>query len=249
MATPVPAVAGIDDFERELLALRAREKAHARAGDAIAAARRRLPMTEVPPDTVVVGPDGPVPFGDVFDGRDELIVYSHMFHDDQPWEAQCEGCTRNVWNMGHPADAAYLNAHGVTFAVLGDGPYAQLAAFRAFMGYTVPWYSNAHLDHPTVGVAGRISCYVRQGDRVYLTYWTTGRGDEVMSPSFGLLDLTAYGRRESWEDSPAGWPQRPTHALLRTDEHGAPMGAGGGGRPVPQWTRPGVAESGPTMAP
>jgi hypothetical protein len=85
------------------------------------------------------------------------------------------------------------------------------------MGYTAPWYSNAHLDDPTVGVAGRISCYLRREDKIYLTYWTTGRGDEVMSPLFGLLDMTAYGRREEWEDSPEGWPQFPTHSFLRTD--------------------------------
>jgi hypothetical protein len=72
-----------------------------------------------------------------------------------------------------------------------------------------------------VGVAGRISCYLRREDKIYLTYWTTGRGDEVMSPLFGLLDMTAYGRREEWEDSPEGWPQFPTHSFLRTDEHGA----------------------------
>jgi predicted dithiol-disulfide oxidoreductase (DUF899 family) len=196
-------------------------------------------MTEVPPDTIVIGPDGPIPFGDVFEGRDELIVYSHMFHDGKPWESQCEGCTRNTWPMQHAADAAYLNANGITFAILGDGPYDEIAAFRDFMGYTTPWYSNAHLDDPTVGVAGRISCYLRRGDRIYLTYWTTGRGDEVMSPSYGLLDLTAYGRREQWEDSPEGWPRFPTHSVMRTDEHGTPVGVRGG-RPVVQWTRPGV---------
>lgn len=158
---------------------------------AIAAARRRLPMTEVPPDTTVIGPDGPVPFGNVFEGRDELVVYSHMFYDGKPWAWQCEGCTRNSWPMQDAADAAYLNANGITFAILGDGPYEEIAAFRDFMGYTAPWYSNADLDDPTVGVAGRISCYLRREDRIYLTYWTTGRGDEVMSPVFGLLDMTA----------------------------------------------------------
>jgi len=165
MTTPAPTVTDHDDFERQLLELRKREKAHTREGDAIAAARRRLPMTEVPPDTTVIGPDGPVPFGDVFEGRDELVVYSHMFHDGKPWEWQCEGCTRNSWNMGHAADAAYLNANGITFAILGDGPYEEIAAFRDFMGYTVPWYSIAHLDDPTVGVAGRISCYLRREDK------------------------------------------------------------------------------------
>ena len=155
--------------------------------------------------------DGPVPFGDVFEGRDELVVYSHMFYDGEPWEWQCEGCTRNSWPMQDAADAAYLNANGITFAILGDGPYEEIAAFRDFMGYTAPWYSNAHLEDPTVAHAGRIACYLRREDKIYLTYWTTGRGDEVMSPSFGLLDLTAYGRREEWEDSPEGWPQTPPY--------------------------------------
>ena len=218
-----------------------REKAHTREGDAIAAARRRLPMTEVPPGTTVVGPDGPVPFGDVFEGRDELVVYSHMFYDGEPWEWQCEGCTRNSWAMQHAADAAGLNAYGITFAILAPGPYEELAAFRDFMGYTTPWYSTAHIeDDPTVGGSGRICCYLRREGKIYLTYWTTARGDEVMNPLFGLLDMTAYGRREEWEDSPEGWPQIPTHSFLRTDEHGAPMGPRNGGRPVYQWTRPGV---------
>jgi predicted dithiol-disulfide oxidoreductase (DUF899 family) len=123
MTTPTPPVTDHDDFQRQLLELRKREKAHTHEGDAIAAARRRLPMTEVPPDTTVIGPDGAIPFGDVFEGRDELIAYSHMFHDGKPWESQCEGCTRNTWPMQHAADAAYLNANGITFAILGDGPY------------------------------------------------------------------------------------------------------------------------------
>lgn len=210
MITPAPPVTDHDHFERQLGELLEREKAHTREGDAIAAARRRLPMTEVPTDTNVVGPDGPVPFGDIFEGRDELIVYSHMFYEGKPWEWQCEGCTRNSWNMGNADHAAYLNANGITFAFLVDGPYEEIAAFRDFMGYTAPWYSNAHLDHPTVAHAGRLACYLRREEKIYLTYWTTGRGDEVLSPSFALLDRTAYGPRS-------------------------------GGRPVPQWTRPGSA--------
>ena len=244
---PMPEITDRATFQARLDELRVREKAHTRAGDAIAAARRRLPMTQVPPDTTVIGRDGPVPFDEVFEGRDELVTYSHMFYAGKPWEWQCEGCTRNSWPMRDAADSAYLNAHGITFAILGDGTYEELAAFREFMGHTVPWYSIAHLDDPTVGIAGRVSCYLRRDDAIYLAYWTTGRGDEVMNPVFGLLDMTAYGRREAWEDSPDGWPQLPTHSLLRTDEHGAPMGPRHGGRPVPQWTRPGVTGvGGPT---
>jgi predicted dithiol-disulfide oxidoreductase (DUF899 family) len=238
MSTPAPPVTDHDDFERQLEALRAREKAHTREGDALAAARRRLPMTEVPADATVVGADGRIPFGDVFAGRDELVVYSHMWYAGEPWEWQCEGCTRNSWSMQHAADHAALNAYGITFAVLAPGPWDELAAFRDFMGYTTPWYSTAGLDHPTLAHAGRLACFLRRDDRIYLTYWTTARGDEVLSPLFGILDRTVYGRREEWEDSPDGWPQLPTHSLLRTDEHGAPQGPRDGGRPPYQWTRP-----------
>ena len=187
-------------------------------------------MTEVPPDTTVIGPDGPVPFGDVFEGRDELVVYSHMFYDGEPWEWQCEGCTRNSWPMQDAADAAYLNANGITFAILGDGPYEEIAAFRDFMGYTVPWFSAHGIDDPVLGRDfGAIACFLRVGDRVFHTYETTGRGVEAIMGSLKMLDMTAYGRQEVWEDSPEGWPQRPTYASWRRD-----------GRPTAQWTRPGA---------
>jgi predicted dithiol-disulfide oxidoreductase (DUF899 family) len=236
----MPRITDLEDFERGLLELREREKAHTREGDAIAAARRRLAMTEVPPGTTVVGAQGEVPFVEVFDGRDELIVYNHMFYDGEPPEWQCEGCTRNTWPMQHAEDAAGINAYGITFAVLSPGPFEELAAFRKFMGYTTPWYSTAHLDHPTIALSGRVYCYLRRDERIFVTYSTTARGDEFLSPLFGLLDRTAYGRREAWEDSPEGWPQTPTHARLRTDAHGAPTGPRDGGRPPYQWTRPGV---------
>src|SRR5688500_16733487 len=61
-----------------------REKAHTREGDALAAARRRLPMVEVDGAVEVVGRDGPVPFLDVFQGRDELVVYHSMWYDGAP---------------------------------------------------------------------------------------------------------------------------------------------------------------------
>lgn len=243
MTVPAPESIPLEDFERQLTALRDHEKAHTREGHAIAAARRRLPMTPVPEHITVVGPDGRVPFAEVFGGRNELITYSHMFHEGQPWEWQCEGCTRNAWTMRHAADAAYLNADGITFAFLVDGPWSEVAEFRDFMGYTAPWWSIGDVDDPTVGVAGRLSCYLRTDDGIFLTYWTTGRGDEVLNPTFALLDRTVYGRREAWEDSPNGWPQRETHAMLRTNERGTPTGPREGGRPVPQWTRPGLRPS------
>jgi predicted dithiol-disulfide oxidoreductase (DUF899 family) len=214
-----------------------REKAHTREGDAIAAARRRLPMVEVDATVQVVGPDGPVPFVDLFDGRDELVVYTHMWHDGAPPQGQCEGCTWTAWGL---RDAVYLNARGVSFAVLTTGEWQEVARFVEFMGYTQPWYSVRGLAEPVGGDMGRLVCFLRDGDRVFLTYETTGRGNEVTSPHFALLDLTPYGRREAWQDVPDGWPQgREPCWYWRTDADGNATW-GPTGRPVPQWTRPGA---------
>src|SRR5687768_8045939 len=115
-----------------------REKAHTHEGDAIAAARRRLPMVELDGTVQVVGPDGLVPFLDLFQGRDELLVYKHMWHDGAPHQGQCEGCTTTAWQQ---KDAVYLNARGVSFAILTTGPWDEVAPYLEFMGYTQPWYS------------------------------------------------------------------------------------------------------------
>ncbi|MEU6982255.1 DUF899 domain-containing protein [Streptomyces sp. NPDC046324] len=225
-----------------------REKAHTHEGDAIAAARRRLPMVEFDGTVEVVGPDGPVPFLDLFQGRDELVVYKHMWYDGAPHQGQCEGCTTTAWHM---KDAVYLNARGVSFAVLTTGPWDEVASYVAFMGYTQPWYSVRDVDEPVGGAMGYVTCFLRDGDRTFLTYSTTGRGNEPVNGSLGLLDMTPYGRREAWEDNPEGRPEAPD-AGSPVGGHGAPIcwywrtdadGVatwGPTGRPVPQWTRPGA---------
>ena len=73
-----------------------------------------------------------------------------------------------------------------------------------------------------------IVCYLRQGSKVFETYWMTRRGVEAMDNSYRLLDLTAYGRQEKWEDSPTGWPKA-------WGESKQPMRADG--RPIDQWRR------------
>lgn len=227
--TAAPPVADRETWLRERAALLVREKAHTREGDAIAAARRRLPMTEVAPISLV-GAHGPTPLADIFAGRDQLVVYKHMWHPGKPFEDQCEGCTATIWDF---QKAAYLEERGISFAVFGEGPYEEMAPFREFMGYTHPWYSTHGVDDPAYAGGGVIACYLRRGDRFFLTYETTGRGVEAIMASHKLLDMTAYGRQETWEDSPAGWPQEPTYTRWRRD-----------GRPVPQWTRPGVGPVG-----
>lgn len=214
-----------------------REKAHTREGDAIAAARRRLPMVEFDGKAEVWGPDGPVPFLDLFQGRDELVVYKHMWYDGAPHQGQCEGCTTAAW---HLKDAVYLNARGVSYAVLTAGAWDEVAAYVDFMGYTEPWYSVRDVAGPAGGDMGYITAYLRDGDRAYLTYSTTARGVERINASLGLLDMTPYGRGETWEDTPEGWPEG-RHACWswRTDAEGNSTW-GPTSRPVPQWTRPGA---------
>jgi predicted dithiol-disulfide oxidoreductase (DUF899 family) len=215
-----------------------REKAHTRQGDALAAARRRLPMVELDGTVPVVGPDGPVPFLDLFEGRDELVVYHSMWYDATPHQGQCEGCTFNVWQM---RDATYLHARGVSFAVLTSGSWDEVAPYVEFMGYTtVPWYSVRDVEEPLLAEEGHLICYLRDGDRVFRTYSTTGRGNEPADGSLGLLDLTPNGRGEAWEDKPEGWPAgRDACWYWRSDAEGNATW-GPTSRPAAQWTRPGA---------
>ena len=217
-----------------------REKAHTHEGDAIAAARRRLPMVEFDPTIKVTGADGTVPFLDLFQGRKELIIYKHMWWDGAPHQGQCEGCTFTAW---HLQDTSYLKARGVSFAVVTVGKWNEVEPYIDFMGYREsgqPWYSVRDLDEPIGGEMGTISCFLRDGDRAFLTYSTTGRGNEPTAPYFALLDMTPYGRGEDWEDNPDGWPKGNHPAWYwRTDVNGN-SAWGPTGRPAPQWTRPGA---------
>ncbi|GAA1315374.1 DUF899 domain-containing protein [Pseudonocardia xinjiangensis] len=233
-APPVVDLATWQAARDELLV---REKAHTREGDALAAARRRLPMVELDGTVEVVGPDGPVPFLDLFQGRDELVVYKHMWFDGAPHQGQCEGCTTTAW---HLKDAVYLNARGVSFAVLTTGPWDEVASYVEFMGYTQPWYSVRGVEEPVGGNMGFITCFLHDGVRVFLTYSTTGRGNEPVNGSMSLLDMTPYGRGETWEDKPEDRPEgRPACWSWRSDAEGNATW-GPTSRPVPQWTRPGA---------
>jgi predicted dithiol-disulfide oxidoreductase (DUF899 family) len=224
---PVPAVVDRDAWQAQLDELLVREKAHTREGDALAAARRRLPMVEVDPSTPLTGADGPVPLIEVFEGRRQLMAYYFMWHPGNEAKDQCEGCT---FFTGQVRELAYLHSRDVTFAAIADGPYEEGAAYHDFMGWDVPWYAAG--DSAGALLAGRwfgmLVCYLQDGGRVFETYWRSGRGTEAMANSYSLLDLTLYGRQELWEDSPDGWPKRfnTVGEQFITD-----------GRPTAQWSR------------
>src|SRR5438270_13769938 len=101
----VPQITDRLTWQAKMDELRVREKARTRAGDALAAERRRLPMVEVDPQTPLIGADGPVPLIDLFDGRSQLIAYFFMWHTGRPAAEQCEGCS---FSTIHIHELSYL---------------------------------------------------------------------------------------------------------------------------------------------
>jgi predicted dithiol-disulfide oxidoreductase (DUF899 family) len=144
-----PPIVDRSTFQKEIEALRAREKAHTREGDSIAAARRRLPMVQVNGDTALMGKRGATTLLDAFAGRRILIAHYFMWHPGHSAAEQCEGCT---WVTSQVRELSYIHKRDVTFAVLCQGPDDESARYRDFMGWEMPWYSaQKSLDTLLVG--------------------------------------------------------------------------------------------------
>jgi len=199
-------------------ALLAKEKELTRAMDALAAERRRSPMVRVDEDYRFQGPDGPASLLDLFDGRSQLITYCFMWHGSDDF---CSGCSMFVDNLGHPA---HLHARDVSLALVSRGPLDEITRFKQRMGWTTPWFSSLGTGFNADVGAGdgfALNVFLRDGDDVYRTYFTTGRGVERLGSNWSLLDLTPFGRQEIWEDSPEGRPQTPPYSWWRLhDEYG-----------------------------
>src|SRR5690348_15381123 len=112
LSTSRPPVVDRATWQAEIDQLRVKEKAYTREGDALAAARRRLPMVEVDPGITLIGGRGPVPLLDVFEGRRQLVAYFHMWYDGAPAAQQCEGCT---FFNGQVRELAHLHSRDVTY--------------------------------------------------------------------------------------------------------------------------------------
>ena len=228
-----PPIVSHDEWQDARQELLVREKEITRARDALSAARRRLPMVAVEKDYTFVGPDGEVRLPDLFEGCRQLIVYHFMF--DPRWEVGCSGCTGYVDALG---DLSALRDRDTTFALVSRAPLAKLEAYKARRGWRWPWYSSygsdfnydfhvtfdesvAPIEYNFRGVAipvdeqpaegHGLSVFFRLDDAVFHTYSAYARGVEGLSNAYSLLDVTPYGRQEDWEDSPPGWPQRPTY--------------------------------------
>lgn len=194
-----------------------KEKEATRAHDALNAERRRLPMVKIEKEYIFEGPEGKVSLLDLFEGRHQLIIYHFMFGPD--WEEGCGGCSMVVDNMGHPA---HLHARDTSRVVVSRAPLEKLERFKRRMGWTIPWYSSFGSDFNydfgvTTGNDEKfgLSVFLREGADIFHTYFTNGRGVEHLGSNWSYLDLTPFGRQETWEDAPEGWPQTPPYEWWR----------------------------------
>jgi predicted dithiol-disulfide oxidoreductase (DUF899 family) len=226
----IPPVVSETEWRAAHEALLAKEKEATRARDALAAERRRLPMVRIEKDYVFDGPEGKATLFDLFDGRMQLLLYHFMFGPNQ--EVGCDGCSMFVDQIGH---LAHLHARNTSFGLVSRAPLKKIAAYQTRMGWTIPWYSSFESDfnvdfgvgpetpQPDVyqdGESFGLSVFLRDGDSVFRTYFTTHRGVEALGSVWTLLDLTPLGRQENWEDSPAGYPQtKPYEWWRRHDEY------------------------------
>lgn len=210
-----PHVVEREDFEQALGYQVELEKELTRFSDRVSARRRRLPMTPID-DYVFEGDAGPVRLSELFDGHPQLVLQSFMFHPD--WGEGCPSCTWAANNM--PADLSELLApNGVAFAMVSRAPLGKLRAWSERQGWDhLTWVSSGDNsfnsdwgwtddgeDRPGY------SYLLRTDDGIFLTYRTERRGTESILPVAAIWDRTVYGRQQDFENSPAGWPQRPTY--------------------------------------
>jgi predicted dithiol-disulfide oxidoreductase (DUF899 family) len=216
-STPLPKIVSRAEWRAAREALLIKEKKTTRALDALAAERRRLPMVRIEKDYVFDGPDGKTSLPDLFDGRRQLILYHFMF--DPAWDEGCPGCSMVVDNMGHPA---HLYARDISRALVSRAPLTKIESYKKRMGWSEPWFSSFDSDFnhdfgvtTDEGETFGLSVFLRDGDRIYQTYFTDGRGVEHLGSNWTYLDLMPLGRQEDWEDSPEGWPQTPPYEWWR----------------------------------
>jgi predicted dithiol-disulfide oxidoreductase (DUF899 family) len=217
----LPAIVSVDQWQAEIENLRVKEKELTRAHDAVNALRRRLPMVKIDKQYEFEGEEGVVSLLDLFDGRRQLIVYHFMFGPD--WEVGCPGCSWVTDAMSHPA---HLNARDTSLVLISRAPLQKLVDFRQRMGWDLPWYSSLESEFnfdlgasDDEGEHHVASVFLRDGDEIYRTYFTDRRGVEYLGSHWTYLDLTPYGRQETWEDSPAGWPQKDKFGTSRHHEY------------------------------
>jgi predicted dithiol-disulfide oxidoreductase (DUF899 family) len=225
----LPPIVSDADWQAAHRQLLAKEKAATRARDALAAERRQQPVVRIEKDYVFEGAQGKAGLVDLFDSARQLVLYHFMFApgvDGWP-DAGCPGCSMFVDQVGH---LAHLRARNTAFCLVSRAPYPKLEQYRRRMGWNIPWFSSEgsdfNADFGVTRAGGEtfgLSVFLRDGARVYRSYFTAGRGVEALGSVWTFLDLTPLGRQEAWEKSPPGWPQtEPYTWWKRHDEYEDP---------------------------
>ena len=220
-----PPVVTPEEWEQARQQLLIREKEVTRARDALAAERRRMPWTAVETDYEFEGPAGRASLLDLFDGRRQLVVYRAFFEPGvNGWpDHACVGCSLmadQVSNLSH------LHARDTSLVFASRAPQADIRRMTARMGWQIPWYTITDGFDADFGVGewhGH-NAFIRDGNRIFRTYFVNDRGDEGMGTTWSYLDITALGRQEEWEDSPEGYPQTPPYRWWRYHDADAAAG-------------------------
>jgi len=168
---------------------------------------------------------------DLFAGRRQLIVYRFFFEPGvHGWpEHACVGCSMVADQVAH---LAHLNARDTTLVFASRAPQADIARLKARMGWDIPWYTITDSFDADFGVDewhGH-NAFIRDGERVFRTYFINSRGDEAMGSTWSYLDMTALGRQETWEDSPESYPQSRPYKWWTWHDSYLP-----GAAPDPEW--------------
>ena len=211
-----PPIVSREEWDAAWRQLLVKEKQMTRARDALAAERRRMPRMAVEKEYRFEGPKGPAHLLDLFEGRRQLIVYRFFYEPgvaDWP-KGGCRGCSFLADQVAH---LAHLNARDTTLAYASRAPQENIEGLKERMGWTVPWYTITDDFDEDFGVREwhGTNAFIRDGDKVFRTYFVDSRGDEHMGSTWAYLDITALGRQEEWEDSPEGYPQTPPYQWWR----------------------------------
>ena len=226
--TGLPPIVSQEDWQNALDKLRIKEKAATRERDALAAERRRLPMVKIDKKYEFRGPEGKLDLFDLFEGRRQLLLYHFMFAPDvEGWPTKgCDGCSMSLDEVCH---LSHLHARDVSFCAVSLAPLPQILHYKKEMRWDIPWVSSADSDfNHDFGITTwegedcGLSVFLRDVNSVYRTYFTTARGTESLGSVWSYLDLTPFGRQETWEDTPPGRPQTEPYIWWRRhNEYGA----------------------------
>jgi predicted dithiol-disulfide oxidoreductase (DUF899 family) len=217
-AMNTPAIVSSQEWKAAREKLLVKEKELTRARDALAAERRRMPWMVVEKAYRFEGSNGSATLFDLFEGRRQLIIYRFFYGPDITTYAEggsypergCVGCSFVADQVAH---LAHLNARDTTLAFVSRAPQGDIQGLKARMGWEIPWYTLTDDFDADFGVDewhGH-NAFIRDGERIFRTYFIDSRGDEAIGTTWSYLDMTALGRQEEWEDSPEGYPQTPPY--------------------------------------